>query len=127
MLSHAASGCSQCGQCEPLRTMSGGAASSFAPSSSISRASRFQKYSKRAGRRRITTLRKLPTIRPSTPAAATQKARGRSAPNKRYPSQSVFAREGGGYSTPFLWKGGAAKRRGDEGRQRKAIPLNPPS
>ena len=40
--------------------MSGGAASSFAPSSSISRASRFQKYSIRAGRRRITTFKKLP-------------------------------------------------------------------
>src|SRR5690348_8399196 len=31
----------------------------------------------RAGRRRITTLRKLPTIRPSTPATAIQKARGK--------------------------------------------------
>src|SRR5579883_1716538 len=84
ILSCAASGCLQCGQCEACRTSPGGAGSSPGGNSSTSRASRFQVCISRGGRRRITTFRKLPTSRPSTNAAAIHTAAGT-------PASSVIA------------------------------------
>ena len=53
------------GQCDGLSTMPGGGSPSGCGSSRISRASRFHANSSRGGRRRMTTLRKLPTSRPN--------------------------------------------------------------
>ena len=69
MFSYQDSWCPQCGQCERSTTMPGGGGSYSSGSSSTSRASRFHCHSSLRGRRRITTLRKLPTSSPS-PATA---------------------------------------------------------
>src|SRR3982751_4791155 len=70
MLSNAESLCLQEGQCEPVLTRSGGTASSVCSCPSSSRACERQSCSSLFGRRRMTTLRKLPTRSPSNPVSA---------------------------------------------------------
>ena len=69
MFSYQDRACPQCGQCERSTTIPGGGGSYSSGISRISRASRFHCHSRRLGRRRMTTLRKLPTSSPR-PAAA---------------------------------------------------------
>src|SRR3954462_7108135 len=70
MLSSAESLCLHDGQCEPVRTRSGGATSSMCSCPRSSCACERQSCSSLFGRRRMTTLRKLPTRSPSNPVNA---------------------------------------------------------